>query len=203
AASWTRLADGVVPDRVGKAETILDTSGRSVESVLADLEANGSVWVTYDFHNPSTDTEQLKRSYLALRDGLVFGSGYYILDSRVQAATYGQILEYNNKGRAAAFADLNTIPEEPVSTYVFVVDPATGIVQAQNVNPDLIGAASDWDVISSTLQVDDILNEIRRGTGTWVSYQITNPVTGDAENKRTWLIMHDGLVFGSGYYSSD
>ena len=203
AASWTRLADGVVPDRVGKAETILDTSGRSVESVLADLEANGSVWVTYDFHNPSTDTEQLKRSYLALRDGLVFGSGYYILDSRVQAATYGQILEYNNKGRAAAFADLNTIPEEPVSTYVFVVDPATGIVQAQNVNPDLIGAASDWDVISSTLQVDDILNEIRRGTGTWVSYQLTNPVTGDAENKRTWLIMHDGLVFGSGYYSSD
>ena len=203
AASWTRLADGVVPDRVGKAETILDTSGRSVESVLADLEADGSVWVTYDFHNPSTDTEQLKRSYLALRDGLVFGSGYYILDSRVQAATYGQILEYNNKGRAAAFADLNTIPEEPVSTYVFVVDPATGIVQAQNVNTDLIGATSDWDVISSTLQVDDILNEIRRGTGTWVSYQLTNPVTEEVENKRTWLIMHDGLVFGSGYYSSD
>ena len=203
ADSWTRLADGVVPDRVGKTETILDTSGRSVESVLADLEANGSVWVTYYFHNPSTDTEQLKRSYLELRDGLVFGSGYYILDSRVQAATYGQVLEYNNKGRAAAFADLNTIPEEPVSTYVFVVDPATGMVQAQNANPDLIGATSDWDVISSTLQVDDILNEIRRGTGTWVSYQITNPVTGDVENKRTWLIMHDGLVFGSGYYSSD
>ena len=202
AASWTRLADGVVPDRVGQAETILDTSGRSVESVLADLEADGSVWVTYYFHNPSTDTEQLKRSYLALRDGLVFGSGYYILDSRVQAATYGQILEYNNKGRAAAFADLNTIPEEPVSTYVFVVDPATGMVQAQNVNPDMIGM-SDWDVISSTLEVDDILNEIRRGTGTWVSYQLTNPVTGDVENKRTWLIMHDGLVFGSGYYSSD
>ena len=203
AASWTRLADGVVPDRVGKAETILDTSGRSVESVLADLEADGSVWVTYDFHNPSTDTEQLKRTYLELRDGLVFGSGYYILDSRVQAATYGQVLEYNNKGRDAAFAALNTISGEPVSTYVFVVDPATGIVQAQNVDPNLIGATSDWDVISSTLQVDDILNEIRRGTGTWASYTHTNPVIGEAENKRTWLIMHDGLVFGSGYYSSD
>ena len=203
AASWTRLADGVVPDRVGKAETILDTADRSVEDVLADLEANGSVWVTYNFHNPSTDTEQLKRTYLELRDGLVFGSGYYILDSHVQAATYGQVLEYNNKGRAAAFADLNTIPEAPVSTYVFVVDPVTGKTEAQNVNPDLTGAASDWDVISSTLQVDDILNEIRRGTGTWVNYQITNPVTGDAEEKRTWLIMHDGLVFGSGYYSSD
>ena len=203
AASWTRLADGVVPDRVGKAETILDTSARSVEDVRADLKANGSVWVTYTFHNPSTGIEQLKRTYLELRDGLVFGSGYYVLDSQVQALTYGQILEYNNKGRDAAFAGINTIPEEPVPTYVFVVDPITGMVQAQNVDPDLIGSTSDWDTISSTLPVDDILNEIRRGTGMWVSYQLTNPATGEAENKRTWLIMHDGLVFGSGYYSSD
>ena len=203
AASWTRLADGVVPDRVGKAETILDTSGRSVEDVLADLEADGSVWVTYTFHNPSTDTEQLKRTYLEMRDGLVFGSGYYLLDSQVQAATYGQILEYNNKGRDAAFADLNTIPEQPVSTYVFVADPATGMIQAQNVNPDLIGDTSDWDAIITDLPVDDILSEIGRGTGTWVTYTLTNPVTGDTADKRTWLVMHDGLVFGSGYYTSD
>ena len=203
AASWTRLADGVVPERVGKAETILDTSGRSVEDVLAELEANGSLWVTYTFHNPSTDTEQLKHTYLELKDGLVFGSGYYILDSRVQALTYGQILEYTNKGKAAAFADLNTVPAEPVSTYVFVADPETGEVQAQNVNPDLIGSTSDWDAISSDLPVADILDEIGTGTGAWASYTHTNPVTGDVESKRTWLVMHDGLVFGSGYYSSD
>ena len=43
AATWTRLADGVVPDRVGKAKATLDTSARSVEDILADLEANGSV----------------------------------------------------------------------------------------------------------------------------------------------------------------
>ena len=202
ATSWTRLADGVVPDRVGKAETILDTADRSVEDVLADLEANGGTWVTYTFHNPSTDTDQDKRTYLQLRDGLVFGSGYYLLDSQVQAAAYGQILEYNNKGRDAAFADLNTIPEQPVSTYVFVADPATGMIQAQNVNPDLIGSTSDWDAISSDLPVDDILSEIGRGTGMWVNYQFTNPATGDTEDKRTWLIMHDGLVFGSGYYTS-
>ena len=158
--------------------------------------------MTYTFHNPSTDTEQLKRTLLKLRDGLVFGSGYYLLDSQVQAATYGNVLDYNVKGRDATLTSLNTIPEQPVSTYVFVADPITGTVQAQNVDPALIGM-SDWDAISSDLSVDDILNEIRRGTGTWVNYQFTNPVTGEMENKRTWLIMHDGLVFGSGYYSSD
>ena len=200
AASWTRLADGVVPDRVGKAETILDTSDRSVEGVLADLEANGSVWVTYTFHNPSTDAEQLKRTYLKMRDGLVFGSGYYILDSQVQAIAYGQILEYTNKGKAATFADINTIPDEPVSTYVFVADPETGTVQAQGVDPVLIGM-SDWDTIVSVLPVEDTLDKIRTGAGAWASYTHTNPVTGEMENKRTWLIMYDGLVFGSGYYS--
>ena len=202
AATWTRLADGVVPDRVGEAETILDTSTRSVEDVLADLEANGGTWVTYTFHNPSTDTEQLKRTYLQLRDGLVFGSGYYLLDSQIQAATYGQILEYNNKGGDVTFNEINTIPDEPVSTYVFVADPATGAVLAQNVDPDLLGRTSDWDAISSTLPVDDILTKIGRGTGMWVNYHLVNPETAKVEDKRTWLIMHDGLVFGSGYYTS-
>ena len=50
-----------------------------------------------------------------------------------------------------------------------MVDPVTGMVQAQNVDPDLMGSTSDWDAISSTLPVDDILDEIRRGTGMWVS----------------------------------
>ena len=197
ATSWTRLADGVVPDRVGKAETILDTSSRSLEEVLADLDANGETWVTYTFHSPSTDTEQLKRTYLKLRDGLVFGSGYYILDSQVQAVTSAKILDYNKKGRDASLAGINVVPEQPVSTYVFVVDPVTGAVPAQNVDSDLIGT-TDWSVISSTLQMEHILNELQGGTGTWVSYQFTNPVTGEIEDKRTWLIMHDGLVFGSG-----
>ena len=62
AATWTRVADGVVPARVGQSETILDTSARSVGHVLADLDANGGTWVTYTFHNPATDIEQLKRT---------------------------------------------------------------------------------------------------------------------------------------------
>ena len=201
ATSWTRLADGVVPDRVGRAETILDTSARSVEDVLADLEADGSVWVTYTFHNPDTDTEQLKRSYLKLRDGMVFGSGYYILDSKVQAAVYGHVLAYVNNGRDAAFARLNAIPEEAVPAYAFVVDPETGDTLAQNADPALIGMP-DWDAIASALPITGILEELETEPGVWASYAHTNPATGEAENKRTWLIIHDGLVFGSGYYSS-
>ena len=51
-----------------------------------------------------------------------------------------------------------------------MVDPATGMVQAQNVDPDLMGSTSDWDVISSTLQVDALLEEADAEAGAWASY---------------------------------
>ena len=90
----------------------MDTSDRSVGDVLADLEANGRTWVTYTIHNPSTDTEQLKRTCLQMRGGLVFGSGYYIPDSWAQSNAHEQILLYNSMGKDAALAEINTISQK-------------------------------------------------------------------------------------------
>ena len=199
AATWTRLADGVVPARVGQPETILDTSSRSVDDVLADLEANGATWATYLFHNPATGVEQLKRSYLQLRDGIVFGSGYYALDAQVQTSLNGRILEYERDGRDAVLASINVIPDEPVSTYAFAVDQ-TGTTVAQGVDSDLIGDTPDWDAIVAIIPEQDIIDVLSRGSGMWVSYEYTNPVTGQEGDKRTWLVMHGGLIFGSGYH---
>ena len=203
ADTWTRLADGVVPDRVGQPETILDTSTRSVDDVLAELDEKGSLWVTYIFHNPATGIEQLKRSYLQLHDGLVFGSGYYILDSRVQSLAHGRVLEYERDGRAATLASINTVPPVPITLYAFAVDSATGITLAQNVDPARVGAATDWDVIASAIPESDVLDSLSRGTGAWATYNYISPVTGKPELKHSWLVLHDGLVFGVGHYSSD
>ena len=53
------------------------------------------------------------------------------------------------------------------------------------------------------LSVAELLKTVDAEAGAWANYMLTNPVTGEVENKRAWLILHDGLVFGSGYYSSD
>ena len=202
ATTWETEAHGVFPDRVGLTPTSIQTTSlRPFEAVQADLDDNGRTWVTYIFLNPDTGTHQYKRTYLEVRDGLIFAAGYYILDSQAQTIAFNQILEYK-KDRDAAFARINVIPEDPISTYFFAVDPETGTVQAQNVDPSLIGM-SDWDAITSALPVSDVLEELEAEPGAWVSYQLNNPATGELEGKRTWLIMHDGLVFGSGYYSSD
>ena len=201
ATTLQTVAHGAFPDRLGLIPySIINTGDRPIESILADLERDGSTWTEYVFTNPSTGTEQPKRAYLQMRDGLVFASGYYILDSQSRAIVLGHVLDYNNFGEAS-LAGIS-IPEVAVSTYAFVVDPETGSVRAQNADPDLLDM-SDWEAITMVLPADDLLEELETETGAWADYTLANPVTGEVENKRAWLIGHDGLVFGSGYYASD
>ena len=161
----------------------------------------GSAGIHGTFHNPSTGTKQLKHTCMLLRDDIVFGSGYFVLDARAQTDTVGNVLLYNTLGAEAAFAQIGASGDAR-STYVFVADPETGTTLAQNADPALLGM-SDWDTITSILPVDDILAGLRTGSGIWAGYPSTTPVTGETEDKRTWLIIHDGLVFGSGYYLSN
>ena len=36
--------------------------------------------------------------------------------------------------------------------------------------------------------------------GKWVGYVYLNPTTEKEEQKHTWVVKHDGLIFGSGWY---
>lgn len=36
--------------------------------------------------------------------------------------------------------------------------------------------------------------------GLWVDYAYFNPATGEEEAKHTWVVRHDGLYFGPGWY---
>ena len=39
--------------------------------------------------------------------------------------------------------------------------------------------------------------------GGWVSYVFNNPDIGDLQSKHSWVVRHDGLIFGSGWYTAD
>ena len=36
--------------------------------------------------------------------------------------------------------------------------------------------------------------------GRWVDYVFVNPATGDEGIKHSWVMRHDGLIIGSGWY---
>ena len=37
--------------------------------------------------------------------------------------------------------------------------------------------------------------------GAWTIYRFTNPATGREQPKHSWVVSHNGLVFGAGYYT--
>ena len=39
--------------------------------------------------------------------------------------------------------------------------------------------------------------------GRWVSYVFLNPATGDEGIKHSWVVRHDGLIIGSGWYEKE
>ena len=48
---------------------------------------------------------------------------------------------------------------------------------------------------------DDILSATE--VGKWVSYVHDKPDTGEVTRKHTWVVRHDGLFFGSGWYEKE
>jgi signal transduction histidine kinase len=39
--------------------------------------------------------------------------------------------------------------------------------------------------------------------GVWVDYKWFDPVTRDVMPKTSWVVLHDGYIFGAGVYLSD
>ena len=97
-----------------------------------------------------------------------------------------------------AFATITAMMSTDTS-YPFVVD-SDGIIVAHGANPDRVGV--DSVLIASTNKPPDvIISELQEGE-VWVEYVFNNPATGTEQNKRSLIMLHDGYVFGSGYYAA-
>lgn len=85
--------------------------------------------------------------------------------------------------------------------YPFVVDINTMRVVAEGAFPQVVGlpalflhdADRPWTKILADLKVSE---------GVWVEYVFYNPEMRSYEVKASYLVLHEGYVFGSGYYMS-
>ncbi len=104
---------------------------------------------------------------------------------------------YKMKGREAAIAYYNDTASVNGQWYVFIVDDSD-IMVSHAVLPELIGMdVKDIVSFNYTLGV-----EIVKATeeGHYIDYISPNPQSNKLELKRTWVIRHDGYIFGAGYY---
>ena len=106
---------------------------------------------------------------------------------------------YDEEGREAILSYYNS-PESAVGEwYVFICDENDQAIA--HPNQDLLGRDLKGD-----LGVDVAgyrFGEVIAGAGEqglWVDYLFLNPNTGNQEFKHAWVVRHDGLLFGSGWY---
>ncbi len=85
------------------------------------------------------------------------------------------------------------------SKYPFVLDPITATIVAHGSNPGIVGNPSK-SLTDGDRPLNEILTDLENNDGTWVEYTFENPETGQEQLKRSWLYLHDGHIFGSGYY---
>ncbi len=145
-----------------------------------------------------------KRVVAVLHEGLVFSASHVTLRENVAEATKHYVSRaierYESEGLDATVAYYNSQESLEGHFYLFFIG-ADDIYLAHPIFPHLVGTDIK-DVVGSDGQ--ELGKEIAQATeqGIWVEYLWPNPVTRVEEQKTTWAIRHDGLIFASGYYTA-
>ena len=166
-------------------------------------------WVDYVFLNLATGREEIKHVWAVQRDGFIFASGWYERyisepltksdPSGYTVAVVDQAIDrYEREGRDASIAYHNNPESVDGQWYVFVIDE-TGTMVAHPTRPDRIGTKeSDWVDVNGYHYGPDLAAATEEGR--WVNYWFTPPGSDENAQKHTWIVRHDGLLFGSGWY---
>ncbi|MXZ10168.1 MAG: hypothetical protein F4Y79_12085 [Gemmatimonadetes bacterium] len=163
------------------------------------------LWVDHqDIHSITRQLGPM-RSFLIRHDDLVFMAGHFTLQENLADATRNYIAKaiahYDREGLEATIAYYNSRESVDGQFYLFLIG-ADDLYLAHPIFPHLIGTDIK-DVVGSDGQ--ELGKEIAQATeeGHWVEYLWPNPVTQREEHKAAWVVRHDGLIFASGYYTSD
>ena len=103
---------------------------------------------------------------------------------------------YERDGRQAMLDYVNSEASVDGQWYPFVIE---GEYTIAHHNPRFVGQDPDERVDSTgRFYGDEMLAATEDGR--WVSYVFLNPDTGREHTKHAWVVLHDGLIFGSGWY---
>ena len=205
------VAHAANPDIVGlHASNVLGPNDYpSGDSVVAVARANpDGAWLDYTYPNPATGDLETKHSWVVVHDGLVFGSGWYEPGpGRSQPAAFTQAVVaqavklYEAVGREAAISYYNSPASIDGQWYMFIADEQD-ILIASAPSPRSVGLTPDRIVGPNGYPAGEAVAAVSRANpdGAWLEYVFPNPASGRYETKNTWVMVHDGLVFGSGWY---
>jgi len=99
-----------------------------------------------------------------------------------------------------AFDVINSMNAD-TEVYPFVIDVGTLKILAEGAFPATVGLSAFF-LEEADRPLEEIMEDLQESDGVWVTYAFTNHNTGSQADKRVWLSLHDGYIFGAGYYEA-
>ena len=182
-----------------------DITGKPYGLEIGAADEDGR-WVDYVFVNPATGEPQRKHTWVIKHDGLLFAAGWYEPISReddpatfTQAFVARALSRYDAEGLDATVAHYNSSEGMEGPWYVFFFDEDDRLLT--HPDPSLRGQDLKGPLgtdITGRVYGAEMLEADENGR--WVDYVFVNPETGQQGVKHSWVVRHDGLLIGSGWY---
>ena len=117
-----------------------------------------------------------------------------------QAMVAKAIAAYDAQGNAA-FADMNSPSTEfrDRDLYVFVIGP-DHLVVVNGQDASRVGLDLEQTVDSTGKPFGKEMIEKANEQGSWIDYVWRDPLTQKDVQKSSWIVRHDGYIFGCGIY---
>ena len=203
----TMLAHAANPDLVGRpASAAIGPNGYPAGTAVAAVGDEDGEWFSYTYPNPSTGGLETKHSWMVRHDGLLFGTGWYEKGPRksdapayTEAFVQQAMNLYDAVGLEDTLAYYNTDESLDGQWYVFIFDP-NDVLIAHAANPSLVNLPASEVIGPNNYPTGRAVVASADEDGEWFSYTFPNPSTGGVETKHSWVVRHDGYVFGSGWY---
>ena len=112
------------------------------------------------------------------------------------------IAYYDKVGKDVAFAKFTDEPAPMFRArdlYVFVLDE-DGVRAAHGADASLIGRTTIGFRDAQGVDIGRAILDAATVDGGWANYERLNPETGEVEPKSSWVVRHDGYIFGVGIY---
>ena len=86
------------------------------------------------------------------------------------------------------------------SLYVFIIGRDERVL-VQAADQGRVGADNRLSIDADGIAMPPLLRKTATPDGAWVHYRWAHPVTTKPTPKKSWVVLHDGLIFGAGIYS--
>ena len=205
------ISHATVPGNVGRdIKTINGVDSWPIGRAIVRAASPEGGWLTYYFANPATGETELKHSWLARHDGLIFGSGWYETppDPISEPGAYTQLVVeraiqlHKTLGRQAALEYYHSRRSVDGAWYVFAIE--NNRVIAHPVDRTLIGQSllgpDGTDIRGKNFGAELVQAD---ESGSWVEYVYINRNDNKHERKHSWVVKHDGIIYGSGWYETN